>query len=88
VDLAARVLEQHGKVGEALAVPQPRLPPAIPKRPMVTLAPEPLSCRLGHDVLLPAGSIRPGQTPLAISPPRLDRPVIGWTHRLGFLLLL
>ena len=60
VDLAARVLKQHGKIGEALAVPQPRLAPAIPKRPMVTLAPEPLGCRLGHDVLLPAGFVQVG----------------------------
>ena len=85
VDLTARVLEQHGEIGEALAVPQPRLAPPIPQRPMVTLAPEPLGGRLGHDVLLPAGSIRPGSKaladkPAAARPPcnRLDPTVSGY----------
>ncbi len=90
VDLTSRVLEQHGKIGEALAVPQPRLAPPIPKRPMVTLAPEPLGGRLGHDVLLPAGSIRPGSKatgdqPAAARPPgnRLDPTVADYCLLFG-----
>ena len=48
VDVGTRVLEQHSEIAEALGVPQPRLTPAKPKRPIIALAPEPLDCALAH----------------------------------------
>ena len=39
VNLGARMLEQHGEIAQSLGMPKPCLAPAIPKRPMVALAP-------------------------------------------------
>ena len=48
VDLGAGVLEQHRELRQSLGVLQPRLAPAIPERPMVALAPQPVACVVGH----------------------------------------